>query len=168
MLILKEKINRKSREYITRLGFDWHPDLNSPQKSHITAHLESQLGKVPKEHVLFMDEEWDFKDWSLGLLFVNPRPQTDSFTNLWPNCSSGFMLILFILSCETWNVVKPGSWLTRPPSQGLSNLKILPPSYLWCCKSCTHNRQSFPVTLSQSRVQVRNKVRGLLCFVSET
>ena len=57
MLILKEKRNRKSRGYITKLGFDRHPDLNSPRKSRVTAHLESQLGKVPKEHVLFMDEE---------------------------------------------------------------------------------------------------------------
>ena len=26
------------------------------------------------------------------------------------------MLILFVLSCKTWNVVKPGTWLVRPPS----------------------------------------------------
>ena len=26
------------------------------------------------------------------------------------------MLILFVLSCKTWNVVKPGAWLASPPS----------------------------------------------------
>ena len=25
------------------------------------------------------------------------------------------MLMLFVLLCKTWNVVKPGAWLTRPP-----------------------------------------------------
>ena len=29
--------------------------------------------------------------------------------------------------------------------QCLNNLKISSPSYLWCCKSCTHTRQSLPV-----------------------
>ena len=31
--------------YITKLGFDQHPHLNSTGKSRDTAHLESQLGK---------------------------------------------------------------------------------------------------------------------------
>ena len=26
------------------------------------------------------------------------------------------MLMLFVLSCKTWNVAKPGAWLARPPS----------------------------------------------------
>ena len=45
ILTLKEKRNRKSREYITKWGFDQHPDLNSSGKSRVTAHLESELGK---------------------------------------------------------------------------------------------------------------------------
>ena len=28
---------------------------------------------------------------------------------------AGFLLMLFILSCKTWNVIKPGAWLARPP-----------------------------------------------------
>ena len=33
LLTLKEKRNRKSGEYITKLGFDQHSDLNSTRKS---------------------------------------------------------------------------------------------------------------------------------------
>ena len=48
---------------------------------------------------------------------------------------------------------KPGvGW--QGPLQRLNNLKICPLSYLWCCKTCTHRRQSghshsgqFPCTL---------------------
>ena len=40
------------------------------------------------------------------------------------------------------------------PLQGLRDLKIQPPPYLWACKSCTRSRQSLTVTQSQgSRVQ---------------
>ena len=56
ILTLKEKTNKKSREYITKLGFDQHPDLNSATKSRVTAHLESQLGKGPRQHVCSMVE----------------------------------------------------------------------------------------------------------------
>ena len=36
---------------------------------------------------------------------------------------------------------KPGvGW--QGPLQRLNNLKICPLSYLWCCKTCTHRRQS--------------------------
>ena len=39
------------------------------------------------------------------------------------------------------------------PLQGLNNLKTPPPSYLRCCKSCIHSRQSLIVTHSQDSVQ---------------
>ena len=39
------------------------------------------------------------------------------------------------------------------PLHRLKNLKILSPSYLRCCKSCTHSRQSLLVTPSQGSVQ---------------
>ena len=39
------------------------------------------------------------------------------------------------------------------PLQGLNNLKILPPSYLWYYKSCTNIRQSLLVTPSLGSVQ---------------
>ena len=42
----------KSREYIIKLGFDQHPDLNSTEKSHVEAHLESQLRKSLRQECL--------------------------------------------------------------------------------------------------------------------
>ena len=36
---------------MTKLGFDQHPDLNSTGKSRVTAHLGSQLGEGPRQHV---------------------------------------------------------------------------------------------------------------------
>ena len=51
MLTLKEKRNRNSRVYITKLDFDQHPELLSTGKTHVTAHLESQLGKGPRQYV---------------------------------------------------------------------------------------------------------------------
>ena len=57
ILTLKEKRNRKSRGYNTKLGSYQHPDLNSAGKSHYRAHLESQLGKGPRHQcVQFVGE----------------------------------------------------------------------------------------------------------------
>ena len=56
ILTLKEKRKRNSRGYTTKLGFDQHPDLHSSGKSHITVHLESQLGKGPRQGVYPVDE----------------------------------------------------------------------------------------------------------------
>ena len=76
---------------------------------------------------------------------------------------AGFVLMLFILSCKTWNVVvKPGAWLARAPSSGSTISKFFPHLIY---KSCTHSRHSLTVR-AVSR-QVRSKVRGLLCFGSE-
>ena len=47
MLTLKEKKNRNSRGYITKLGFDQHPDSIGSGESRVTARLDSQLGKGP-------------------------------------------------------------------------------------------------------------------------
>ena len=49
-----------------------------------------------------------------GVPTYNPRMQT-GIISLWANSSSGFMLMLFVLSCKTLNVAKPGAWLARPP-----------------------------------------------------
>ena len=39
---------------------------------------------------------------------------------------AGFVLMLFILSCKTWNVVvKPGAWLARAPSSGSTISRFL-------------------------------------------
>ena len=40
-----ERKEKQSREYITKLGLEQHPDFNSAGKSPVTAQLEPQLGK---------------------------------------------------------------------------------------------------------------------------
>ena len=56
MLTIKAKRSRNSRRYITKLGSDQHPDSNSTGKSRDTAHLETQWGKGPRQHVTVMGE----------------------------------------------------------------------------------------------------------------
>ena len=55
-------INRNSRGYITKLGFDQHPDSNSAGKSHVP-HLESQLGKCPRHHISSVGEMSKIAVW---------------------------------------------------------------------------------------------------------
>ena len=93
----------------------------------------------------------------------NSRKQTDIIINLWANCISGFMLMLFDLLCKTWSVVKPGAWLTRSPP-GAQKSQDFPP-ILSMLLQVLHSQQSLPVR-SVSR-QVISKVRDLLCFISE-
>ena len=52
------------------------------------------------------------------------------------------------------------------PLQGLTNLKMLPPCYLWCCKSCTHSRQSLIVRAVSRQVRSKGQRPALLCFLS--
>ena len=81
------------------------------------------------------------------------------------DCRSDFMLILFVLSGKTWDVVKLRlGW--PDPLQGPNNLRVHPLSYLWCRKACTHQAVR-SLTVRAVSGQVRCKVRGLLCFVSE-
>ena len=71
----------------------------------------------------------------------NPRTLIDIISNLWANSSFGCMLILFV--CLTKLIMLLSLQLSRPGAlQGLNNLKSCPLSYLWCCKPCTHSRQS--------------------------
>ena len=65
---LKEKRNRKSRGYITKLGFDQHPDSNSTRKSHDTAHLKSQLGKGLRQCVCSLSKASKWESHFLGRL----------------------------------------------------------------------------------------------------
>ena len=65
---LKEKRNRKNRGYITKLGFDQHPDSNSTRKSHDTAHLKSQLGKGPRQCVCSLSKASKWESHFLGRL----------------------------------------------------------------------------------------------------
>ena len=65
--------------------------------------------------------------------------QTDTI-NLWANCSSGFMLMLFFCPVKLGMLLHLGlGWPV--PLQGLNNFRICLQSYLWCLKSCIHSRQ---------------------------
>ena len=68
---------------------------------------------------------WNFQKLQLNFPTYNPRMQ--SIIYLWANCSSGFMLMLFGMSRKTWNVVKPGAWLTRvrPGAQQFQDLSLI-------------------------------------------
>ena len=125
-------------------------------------YLESQLGKGSQAVSLL--HAWDFKDYTSRFLFIIPGwMQTDIIISLWPNCRPDFLLMLFVLSCKTWNVNKPGAWLASP-LQELNSHKISPSSYLYCSKSCAHSRQSLTVR-AVSR-QVRSNARGLPALYS--
>ena len=132
---------------MTKLDFAQYPELISARTSRVTAHLESQLRKGPRHHIHSMGETSKVVVQGSHLK-CQDRYHYQSVTKF----QAWFHGNVFVLSCKIWNVVKSGlDW----PSflQGLNNLKILSPSYLWYCKSCAHNRQSFPVTPSQSSVQ---------------
>ena len=138
MLTLKDKISRNSRRYITKLGSDQYPDSNSAGKSWDTAHLETQWGKGPRQHVRVMGET---KRLQFGVSVYIPRMLTVIISNLWANSTSAFMLMLFV--CLTKPIMLLSLGMSRPGHlQGLDNLKICPLSYPWCCKPCTHSRQS--------------------------
>ena len=49
------------------------------------------------------------------------------------------------------------------PLQGLYSLKIPPPSYLWCWKSCTHSRQLFRVNSQSGQCPGRLEARSEAC-----
>ena len=158
---LKRLGNRNSTEYNTKLASDQHPDWNSPGKPQDTAHLESQLGKGRRQRVHSMGE-------ALTLQFkvppYHPRMQTDVI-NLRANSSSGFILMLFVLSYETWMFLNLGLGWSEPlwTTSGVNNLKICVLFDLWCCKPSTHSRQS---GYSQSGcVQAGWMHRGMHYFV---
>ena len=76
------------------------------------------------------------------------------------------MLMMFVLSYKTWNVIKPGAWLSRAPPRAQES-QDLPPILSMVLKSCTNSRQSHSLAVRAVSRQVRSKARGLLCFVSE-
>ena len=78
-------------------------------------------------HIAHLLCGWDFKDCGSEFPFIIPGwTLTDIIINLWPNCKPDFLLMLFILPCKTWNVVKTGIWLARP----------LPIQFSWVAQSC--------------------------------
>ena len=137
---LKRQGNRNSTGYITKLASDQHPHWSSPGKSQDTAHLESQLLTDPRQPVHSMSGALILQ---LGVPAYHPRMQTD-IINLWGNSSSGFIFMLFVLSYETWMFLSLGLGWSEPlwTISKVNNLKICVLTYLWCCKPCTHSRQS--------------------------
>ena len=116
--------SRKSRGYITKLGLWPTSRLNQRWESRVTAHLESQLGKGPRQHIRSAGETSQIAVQGFPLV-IPGWTQTDIIINLWPNCKPVFLLMLSVLLYKTWNVVKPGlGW--PGPLQGLNNLKISP------------------------------------------
>ena len=69
--------------------------------------------------------------------------------------------MLFVLSYKDWNVVKPGAWLVRAPPGAQESQDLFP---------ILSMRLALTAGIHSVRAvsrQIRSKVRGLLCFVSE-
>ena len=78
------------------------------------------------------------------------------------------MLMLFVLLCKTWNVVKPGAWLARlPPGAQSQDFSPILPIYGAANLALTADRHSESLLARAVSRQVRSKVRGLLCVVTE-
>ena len=77
------------------------------------------------------------------------------------NSNSGVMLMLFVLSWKTWNIVQPGAWLAKPPLGSQQSQDYL---ISGAAKSCIHIRQSLTVTVRAVSWQVRSKVRSLFAL----
>ena len=103
---------------------------------------------------------WDFKNWGSEFSLIIPGCRLIS-SSVYSKSSSGFMLMLFVLWCKTWNVVKPGTWLVRasPWAQQFQDLSPI----LSMVPQDFHSQQ---IVRAVSR-QVRSKVRDLVCLVSE-
>ena len=93
-----------------------HPLLStSPLAFYLSQHQgifqwtssSHQVAKVLEFQFQHQSFQWIIPGWK----------QTDITVNLWPNCKSAFMLILFVLSCKTWNFANPGAWLGPPGAQ---------------------------------------------------
>ena len=73
---------------------------------------------------------------------------SDTIINLWPNCKPGFLLMLFVLSCKTWNVAKLGAWLARPPQGAQQSQDSCPSSPM--VLQVLHAQQAVTYSHSQS------------------
>ena len=92
-------------------------------------------GERSQQHILSVGETS-----KIVVPLYNARKQT-GIINLRANCSSRFMLMLFVLSYKTGNVVNSGTWLAKLPPRAQQSHDS-PLFYLRCCKACTHSRQS--------------------------
>ena len=149
------KRKEKQQEMHHQIGF-WHPDSNSTGKSHVTAHLEPQMGNGPRKCVCSMGETSKI---AVGVPVYNPRTQTDTIIDLWVNCSSNFMLMLFV------SPLKLGMLLSLcldwpEPLEGFSSLSRFLPHLICVIWSPA-------LTVRAVSRQVRTKVRGLFCCVSD-
>ena len=97
----------------TGLG-DFHFQASLKLGSPVSQHLESQFGQGPRQCIHPVGETSKTAVQKFPLIIPGQR-QTDIIINLWPNYKPGFLLMLFVLLCKTWNVAPPGSWLVRHP-----------------------------------------------------
>ena len=85
--------------------------------------------------------------------------------SVFSSCKPSFLLMLFVLSCKTWNVVKPEAWLARPPSGAQPSQNSSP--LLSASLALTAGSHSRSLTDQAVSWQFGSQVRGLLRFVSE-
>ena len=90
-----------------------------------------------------------------GVPIYNTMMQTGIVINLWPNCGLGFMLVLLVLLCKSWNVVKPGAPLARPPTRAqFSSVQSLSRVQLFVTPRTTARQASLSITNSQSLLKL--------------
>ena len=128
-------------------------------RSPMSAHLEFQLGKGPRQGVWSMGKTSKIAVQDSGFPFIIPGCKLISSSICDKIAALVFMLKLLVLSCKNWMLLSLG--LGCPgPLQGHNHLKILPPSYIWCCKSCTHSRQLLSVSSPSGQCPGRLEVRS--------
>ena len=115
-----------------------------------------------------MDALWvRLQTLHLGLPAYIPRDANWYHHQSVSKLEAWFKLMMFALSCKTWDVVKPGAWLARAPlraqqSQDSSPIFYMVLQVLLSQKAVAHIQGMLEVSR-----QVRSKVKGLPCFVSE-
>lgn len=96
----KEEIEKTSEAASTKLGFDQHPYLiRVGIPCHSTPGVP--VGKMAKvraqSRMSLLGETSKVPVW---VSIYNPRMQADIIINQGANCNSGFLLMLFVLSCK--------------------------------------------------------------------
>ena len=111
---------------------------------------------------------WDFKDCSSEVPSYNPRTEANwyhhqSVTKLqaWFPVNAICFVVWNLKCCSTWVLVG------QAPSRGLTTSKFLPHLLYGAANLLTADSHSESLPLRAVSRQIRAKVRGLLCFVSD-
>ena len=139
------------------------PTSRLKQCWEVPGHSTSGVPLGKRSQATFLLHDWDFKNYSLWL------PLIISGCKLILSSICEQLAALVSCECSLFYLVKLGMLLSQEIGwpdrlQRFNNLKFTP-SYLWFYKSCTHRRQLLTVRVVSR--QVRSKVRGLFCFLSE-